>query len=238
LFKFGRKSKAADTLSAVRDMGNAPLTAYQQAENKFFEIYGSAKVESARWFIAAVSALFVIGLLGIAIWRMLPLKEVVPYSVVVNRDTGAVAQVVEAARFNPDDNVRSYFLTKWVEKARTLDPYLTQANLKEAYSFTRDKAIQEFTEYVDQEKPVQQLMQDRTLTRTVKFNAVNPGRESNIAFIRVIEETRSGTGSPTVKRFMFTIHYAITPAKTVEEMRQNPIGIYITHFVKSEEVGN
>lgn len=235
---FRGKKDSVDTLSAVRDMGNAPLTAFAEAQTKFFEIYGSSKVEASRWFVFAMSGLLVIFMLGFAIYQMMPLKTIVPYMVVADRTRGAVAETVEASKFKPDESVRSYFLSKWIEKMRTLDPYLTEKNIKEAYLVTRDKASQEFTDYLREEKPIEQLVKDRSLTRTVNFITINPGKEDNIAFIRVSEETRSGVGKVDIKRFMFTIHYVVTPPKTEEELRVNPIGIYVTHFVKSPELGN
>ncbi|MFC3110191.1 VirB8/TrbF family protein [Undibacterium arcticum] len=235
---FGSNQSKKDSFAAISDMGNAPLTAFAKAEIRFHEIYGSSKVEASRWFVFAVGSLVVIFMMAVAFYHFLPLKTAVPYMVTLNRETGAVAQTVEASKFQPDESVKSYFLSKWIEKMRTIDPYQTQKNIKEAYALTRDKAVQEFTEYLNEEKPIERLVKDSTLTRTVKFISINPGVEQNIAFIRVAEEERTGANKVTTNRYMFTIHYAMTPPKDGEELRKNPIGIYVTHFVKSEEIGN
>lgn len=226
--------KTSDSL--IADMGNAPLTAFQEAENRFFEIYGSSKVESSRWFVAFLAALSVIAMLGLALYNLTPLKTVVPYMVKVDSEVGAVAQVASAANFKPDASVKSYFLSQWVEQVMTLDPYQTQKNIKKAYSVTRDKANAEFTELLNTDKPIERLVGDQALTRVVKVNSVNPGSSDGIAFVRITTEERSGPGAVKTKRYVFTIHYAIVPPQTEEEIRINPIGMFITHFVRSEEV--
>lgn len=231
--RFGSE-KATGNL--IADMGNAPLTAFDEAQNRFFEIYGSSKVESSRWFVAFIVAMGVAALLGIALYNVYPLKTVVPYMVKVDSQTGAVAQVVTAANFKPDAAVRSYFLSQWVEQIMTLDPYQTQKNVKKAFSVTRDKAVTEFTELLRTDKPIERLVGDPSLTRVVKINSINPGSSDGIAFVRVTTEERSGTGASTAKRYVFTIHYATVPPQTEADIRINPIGMFITHFVRSDEV--
>lgn len=224
------------TGNLIADMGNAPLTAFDEAQNRFFEIYGSAKVESSRWFVAFIVAMAVAAMLGIALYNVMPLKTVVPYMVKVDSQTGAVAQVVTAANFKPDAAVRTYFLSQWVEQVMTLDPYQTQKNVKKAFSVTRDKAVTEFTELLSTDKPIERLVGDPSLTRVVKVNSINPGTSDGIAFVRITTEERSGPGALKTKRYVFTIHYALVPPQTEEDLRINPIGMFITHFVRSDEV--
>lgn len=231
--RFG-SGKTTDNL--VADMGNAPLTAFDEAQNRFFEIYGSSKVESSRWFVAFVVAMGVAAVLGIALYNVYPLKTVVPYMVKVDGQSGAVAQVVTASEFKPDAAVKSYFLSQWVEQVMTLDPYQTQKSIKKAYSVTRDKANSEFTELLSIDKPIERLVGDPSLTRVVKINSINPGLSDGIAFVRITTEERSGPGAVKTKRYVFTIHYAIVPPQNEGEIRINPIGMFITHFVRSDEV--
>jgi type IV secretory pathway TrbF-like protein len=162
----------------------------------------------------------------------------VPYMVTVDRQNGAAAQPVAAQAFKPDATVRTYFLTQWVEKLLTLDPYQTEKNIKVAYSLTRDKASREFTEFMQADKPIERLVKDRTLTRVPIINSINPGSDDGIAFVRVTTEERSGAGAPTAKSFMLTIHYVLVPPTSEAELRVNPLGMFITHFVKSDELGS
>jgi type IV secretory pathway TrbF-like protein len=235
-FNFGKKDNALSGDAAIRTMGNAPQTAYQKAEGKFYEIYGSSKVESSRWFVFSMVLLVVVIALALSIAKTMPLKTVVPYIVQVDKVNGAAAHPVSAVNFSPDTNVKSYFLSQWVYKLLTIDPFLTRDNIKAAYLLTRDKASKEYTEYLNEDKPIERLVKDPSLTRTVRINSLNPGAEQNIAIIRVTTEERSGTSAVKVKRYMLTIHYAIVPPTTEEEIRVNPVGIYITHFVINEEI--
>lgn len=232
-----QKTKKASIDEAVREMGNAPQAAYREAQAKFFEIYGSSKVESSRWFLMTIVCLLVILMMAVAIWQMLPLKTAVPYMVTMSRDKGVAAEVVDAKLYQPDENVKIFFLSKFVTNMRELDPYQTQKNIKAAYAVTRDKASKEFTDYLQKEKPIERLVADKSLIRTVNFISVNPGTQDNIAFIRVKEDERTGA-LLTSKTYMFTIHYAFVVPTSMDEIQKNPAGIFITHFDKREELGN
>lgn len=233
MFGFNKQNKSPDQFA--QQVGNAPITAYQRAEKRYFEAHGSPKVEASRWFLFSVVLLIVLILQGVAIYQMLPLKTAVPYMVTLSRDKGVSAEVVEAKNFRPDENVKIFFLTKFVDNMRTLDPYLTQENLRNAFQVCRDKAVAEFTDFLNTEKPIQKLMSDKSLLRTLKFITVNPGTQDNIAFIRVKEVERTGAKESS-KTYMFTIHYQIIPPTTFEMIQKNPAGIYVTHFDKREEV--
>lgn len=233
MFGFKKNSKSSDQFA--EKVGNAPITAYHRAEKRYFEAHGSPKVEASRWFLLSVILLIVLILQGIGIYQMLPLKTVVPYMVNLSRDKGVAAEVVEAKNFKPDENVKIFTLTKFVENMRTIDPYLTQENLRNAYQVCRDKAVTEFKQFLDAEKPVQRLMADKSLLRTLKFITVNPGTQDNIAFVRVKETERTGARESS-KTYMFTIHYEIIPPTTFEMIQKNPAGIFVTHFDKREEV--
>jgi type IV secretory pathway TrbF-like protein len=222
---------------AVKNMGNAPLPAYREAQAKFFEIYGSSKVESSRWFMFSILLMFVVMILGAAIYQILPLKTSIPYMVTMSRDKGVSAQIVDAKTYKPDENVKIYFLSKFIENMRSLDPYQTQKNLKAAFAVTRDKASKEFTDYMQTEKPIERMVADKSLIRTIKFISVNPGSTENIAFIRTSEVERTGA-LETSKTYMFTLHYDFVVPTTAEEIQKNPAGIFITHFDKREELGN
>lgn len=233
MFGFGKKTQSPDDFANA--VGNAPVTAFQKAQRAYFEAHGSPKVESSRWFAVSVLLLICCIVLVLAIAQMMPLKTMVPYMITLSRDKGVAAEVVEAKNFRPDENVKIFFLTKFVDNMRTLDPYQTQSNLKEAYQVCRDKAVSEFTEFLNTEKPIQKLTADKTLLRTLKFITVNPGTQDNIAFVRVKETERTGQRESS-KTFMFTIHYEIIPPTSFEMIQKNPAGIYVTHFDKREEV--
>lgn len=231
----GFKKKSQSPTEFANSVGNAPLTAYEKAERTYFEAHGSPRVESSRWFLVSVMLAIACTALVLTINQMMPLKEHVPYMVTFSKEKGVAAEVVEAKRYRPDENIKIFFLSRFIENMRTIDPYLTQENLRSAYAVCRDKAIAEFRDFLDKEKPVEKLTADKGLIRTVKFVTINPGTQENIAFIRTKETERTGL-KVTVKSYMFTIHYTILAPTEFETIQKNPAGIYITHFDRREEI--
>lgn len=229
------KQKKKPNADSLASLGNAPVNAFTEAKFKFLELHGSSKVEGSRWFAVSILLLLVCISQGLAISKMLPLKTAVPYMVTLSKEKGVSAEIVDAKNYRPDENVKIFFLTRFIENMRQLDPYLTATNIRSAFAVTRDKASIEFTDYVTNEKPNERLAADRNLTRTIKFLSVNPGTQENIAFIRVRETERTGVKESS-KNYMFTLHYEIVPPTDFAMIQKNPAGIYITHFDKREEV--
>lgn len=229
---FGNSNKKSQ--DAMKQLGNAPNTAYENAKAEYFNANGTPRVESSRLFVITIILLVIIVLLGLKIYDTPPPK-MVPYMIALSRDKGVEAKVIEAESFTPNDNIKQFILARFIEDMRTLDPYTTRNGLKSAYKLTRDKAITEFENYLNTEKPVQRITSDPNLVRTVKFITINPGTDTQkIAFIRVREEEKTSDKS-SVKTHMFTVHYDIIPPQTKEDILVNPTGIFITHFDRREE---
>lgn len=215
---------------------NYPATAFEKARLTWYEQYGSAVVGSNRMFLLAVIMVVAVALLCITIMMMMPLKTVQPYLVKVNADGMAVATPVELATYRPGDAEKKYFLSDWAIKLLTLDRFLTNKNLLDAYDRVRDKAIPEFAEYVETNKPAEALRLDPNLTRVVKIRSV-AFISDGAALVRAALETRSGKGNTfTRKNVILTIHYSLVPPKTEQDIFKNPIGLYITHFALSEDL--
>lgn len=227
-----------DTMQAVREMGNAPVTAFQKAELKFYEIYGSPKVESSRWFLVSLALLGMVLALVIAIVSIMPLKRVVPFLIGFDEKSGATLRRAEAKEYTPDAAIRGYFLRDWAEKTFTVDRFLTDKNLKFAYSRTRGKASLELQDFLNEDKPFKRMADDKNYTRVVKIISVDPGKSTEVGFVRFQTEERSGQNEPRIRRYMLTVHYALVPPEEEQDLWANPIGLFVTHFVKSEELGN
>lgn len=199
-----------------------------------FERWGGAVVESNRWFIAFIVMCMVAVLQMYALMQMLPLKTVVPWMITV-KDTGKIEGTpVEALKFTPDDNAKRYFLKEWTTKIFTLDRYLTEKYLVEAYSKVRGNATSEFRQFVNESQPLVVLRTNPELVQNITIRSVSFIQDS-AALVRIRVETRNKTGLKYSDKLV-TIHFAVIPPKTEAEIYANPIGLYITHFAISEDV--
>lgn len=169
-----------------------------------------------------------------AISSMLPLKTVVPWMVSV-KDTGkVVGTAVETIKFEPDENAKRYFLKEWITKVFTLDRYLTEKYLIEAYNSVQGSAIPEFREFIDTNKPLVALRSDPSLVQNITIRSVSFLQDSG-ALIRIRIETRTNGTIKYIDKLV-TLHFSVIPPKTEQEIYTNPIGLYITHFAISEDI--
>ena len=214
---------------------NAPITAYEHARIEWFERYGCAVVDRNRYFLFSLIACAALAAMAFALLALVPLKTVVPYVVRVADNGSAMAAPAAAQRYSPGQPERAYFLAKWVTNLMTLDAYMTERNLAEAYTQTSGVASNEFLDWLKDQRPVEAVKKDPSLVRTVAINTVTP-LEEGIMQVRVRIETRSLSRAPESKRYQVTIHYAIVPPKTEADIIKNPIGLFITHFTINEEL--
>lgn len=216
---------------------NAPITAFEKARIRWFENYGAAIVENRRlFFIAVAQAIAILGLGG-AIFFMMPLKTVVPYTVKVNQESGQVTVApVGMQRYMPGDPEKQYFLAQWATKLMTLDKFMTERYLTDSYILTRDKAVSEIQDWIDHNRPIEAITKDPSLTRTVTIRSVS-FIQDGAALVRATLETRSvNQKAADRKNVLVTIHYAVIPPKTEKEILENPIGLFVTHFAINEDL--
>jgi len=209
--------------------GEAPLVAHEKARIIWFERYGSAIVEKNRYFVLVVLLGLVVLALGLTLFFIMPLKTVVPYVVRVASNGNVAVDVAASRRYVPGQSEQTYFLAHWAEKLLTVDGVLSPPYLREAYSFTRGKAIEEFTDFVRATQPLEAVKADSSLTQSVTLRSINY-LEAGVALVRVSTERRSLSAAPLTKNYAITIHFVIVAPDTEAEILSNPIGLYVTDF--------
>lgn len=216
---------------------NAPITAFEKARLAWFEVYGSAVVEKNRYFVLLFVAGIMIVVLGFAIAAMLPLKKVVPYYIRVADNGTAVVDQSAAngeSSYKPGEAEKKYFLATWVRRLMEMDPNLTKKNIQENYLQTSGKATAELTEYLKEEKPIEQLAADTSLTQTVKINGIT-FLQDDAALVKVSTEKRNKE-TAKVQSWLVTLHFIMVPPTDPDEILKNPLGLYVTHFDVSADV--
>jgi len=213
----------------------APLTAFERARVEWFERYGCAVVERNRMFLGWVLTTMALLAACLAIAALLPLKTVEPYVVRV-ADNGQVAVDRAAAqRYAPGRAERTYFVSRWVQQVLTLDPYLTERQLSEAWRMTSGLATRQLLDWLRTERPLERLRRDPGLSRSIAIVTVVP-LDDSVMQVRVRAETRAGGAEPKSAVIQVTLHYAIVPPRTEAEIMRNPIGLYVTRFSLVEEL--
>lgn len=222
-----------------------PATANRESRLQHFEDYGSARVNSNRWFAAFLLTMFSLVLSLCSIAYMTPLKTIEPYIVKVDSSSGAVDTTsLRAEKYEPGQAEKKYFLSQWASKLLALDSTqlknvqrtITEDNLITAYEQLVDKATSEMSTWIDTEKPIARIATDPTLTRYAQIKSVTfPSNE--IGLIRVRTEERSlRQQAPVYKHLLITVHLKTIPPKDERDIYKNPIGLFISHFSIVEDI--
>lgn len=231
-----RRAKS-DPLVELGLQSNTPPSVYGIAEAKFVEIYGSSKVDAARWFIGAMLALLLAITAVASLALIMPLKEVRPWVVEINPSTGIVNRPVQVERVDPNIAVVKAELARWVEAVYTIDPLRSSELLRWANSRSADKAVGQFTEFRGRERIFERIRNEPEMVREVKVTAVD-ATQRGTAFIFVTVMERVGSEAPSadkIKRYRVTLNYRLTPATQEAELLANPLGILVTFFSDAEE---
>lgn len=216
---------------------NTPISLYADAADRFAEIWGSSKVGEMRMFVIA----FLFGVLALAavgtVLAVLPLKEIRPWLVPINPDTGAVSRPVQIERIDPNLAVVKADLARWAEAVYAIDPLRTSEALRWANQRTADKALGQFAEFRARERIFERIHREPDMVREVKITAVDASQRGT-AFIFLTTTERVGSSAPTpekIKRYRVTLNYKIVPATQEKDLLANPLGLYVTFFSDAEE---
>lgn len=214
----------------------APDTAFEKARRQYFDAVGQPVIERARYFTLLVLAIIAVIALSMTIKSMQPLQKTVPWVVTVNEASGETMVDTQAAtsweRYSPENNLISRELFEWVRPLLSLNgkyPELIERDLASSYYRTRGAAEEKFRRWIDQTKPSQEMVKDRSVIQTARRIAVSY-RDRGMVLMRIGVE-RHSDGQPVQRStYLASIQFVRTMPTTEQEIHTNPMGIYITFF--------
>lgn len=230
----------AATVDGIRAQSNTPAATLGDGAQQFAEIYGSAMVNSARWFVISVACVLLAIAAIATLAVLLPLKEVTPYVIEVNPGSGLVSRPVEVTKVSPNIAVVKSELSRWAEAVYTIDPLRTNDFFKYANVRSRGKAVAQFAEFRGREQVFSRLQKESGLVREVQVSSVDAS-QTGVAFIFLKTLERTGSQSvdaSKVKRYRLTLHYQIDPPREESALLANPLGLYVIFFNEAEERSN
>lgn len=203
------------------------------ASKRYAEGYVLPRVREARALVIMAGALLVAGLEGIALIRLIPLHEKVPYMATLNEDGRLVPDPrVKAVRI---ENVQQAQITaslkRWSRYLLTIDSQL-KTNFPKTALWVRGSAVAELDAWLEKEdRPYERQAKDPALTREVANIVITYG-QGKTAFLHVeLVERNAGVELRRLKKLIQTDYDTI--ADQVSE--ENPIGAAITHFSVANE---
>ena len=157
-----------------------------------------------------------------------------PFVVEVDRN-GAVRAVGAATEsYRPTDAQIAFHLARFIENVRALsiDPVVVRQNWLRAYDYATDRAAVTLNEYARENDPFARVGRE-----TVAVEITSVVRASDSSFqVRWLERVFEGGALKDTRRLTGLFSIVLTPPRTVDAVRKNPLGIYVHAFNWSQDV--
>jgi len=215
--------------------GSAPQnTPYAKAAQEWDNRIGSARVQARNWRIAAFAALGLAGASLTAFIVSASTTHIATYVVPVN-EYGKPGKIeLAGTAYKPSTAETGYFLGQWVGlvRSKSTDGVVIRQNWLSAYNFITSQAEQTLNVFAKENNPFADIGRE---ARTVEVETVLP--RSKDTFQVTWRETAYTGGQPLPpERWTGLFTVKIQPPKTEQQLRANPLGIYITSYQWSREL--
>ncbi|WP_192357291.1 conjugal transfer protein TrbF [Mesorhizobium mediterraneum] len=211
-----------------------PVTPYQKAGQLWDERIGTARVQARNWrFMAFGCLVLATGLSGGLLWQSMQ-GRVVPYVVEVDRfgETRAVGPAMKT--YEPDDAQIAWHLGHFIQNVRSIstDPVLVRQNWLAAYDFATDRAALFLNEYAKANDPFNQIG-----TRSISVQVTSVVRASDTSFqVKWTEQVFERGSLASTARWTAILTIVIRPPSSTDQLRNNPLGIFVNAIDWSREL--
>jgi type IV secretory pathway TrbF-like protein len=217
--------------------GQTPIaeTPYQRAAQVWDERIGSARVQARNWrLIAFGNRLLAAGLAGGLLWQSLR-GTVVPWVVQVDKLGQAQAVAPAIANYRPSDPQIAWYLARFIEDVRSIpdDPVIVRQNWLRAYNFTTAKGAAALNGYARANDPFAKIGKVQV---AVDVSSVIRASDSSFRVAWVERHYENGALTAT-EHWTAILTVVIKPPHDLDDLRKNPLGIFIHAINWSKEFG-
>lgn len=202
---------------------------------------GQEKLRQSRrvaWIVAGIAcgvALFAV----IAIALMMPLKTVVPYTLLVDRTTGYVQLLKGDGRQSlaPDEALTKSLLAQYVIAREEVDVTGVQADYRKVALWSADRARSDYVSMMAPANPASPFqLYPRTTIVAVRIKSVSP-LGPNTAQVRFETERRDqGQSEGPKEAWVSIIRYRfVDAAMSMDDRLINPLGFQVLRYRRDQE---
>jgi len=217
-------------------------TYYEQAEG-----WGKDQQDSLRgsrklaWIVASVAALIAV-IEALALWQMMPLKTVEPYTLLVDKTTGyvQVLKPLEPGAVAGNTALTQSFLVQYVIARESFDINAVQANYRKVALWSEGPEQKRYTSGAQASNPDSLLARlPRTTILETRVKSVTP-MAGNTAMIRFDTVRRDGNGQAQAPQsWVVVVKYKFSgEPMSIEDRYVNPLGFLVTGYQRSAETLN
>jgi type IV secretion system protein VirB8 len=177
---------------------------------------------------------------GVALLAIAPLKTVVPYTILVDRQTGYVQALDPSGRspLAPDAALVNSLLVQYVEAREGFDIAQVQASYAKVGLWSAEAARSDYLRAMDpanRDGPVAGL--PRATTIEVQVKSVSPIAD-HVALVRFDTVRRDGTGATGTRAAWAVVlryRFSAAPMSTADRFH-NPLGFQVVRYRREPEV--
>jgi len=222
--------------SGVR-YGETPTleTPYQRAGQAWDERIGSARVQARNWRLMAFGGFALSASLAAAVVWQAQRGSVTPWVVEVDRLGQAQAIAPATAGYRPADAQIAWHLARFIEDVRSIsaDPVVVRQDWLRAYDFTTERGAAALNDYARANDPFAKVGQTQVAVEVSSVIRASPS-SFRVAWV----ERRYDEGAlVATERWTAILTIVLQPPKTADQLRKNPLGVFVHAVSWSKELG-
>ena len=207
------------------------------------EVFFQLRSQRNRWMVVAVLALIMAVVAMGTVVALLPLKEVKPFVIMVDRTTGAAEKIVQVRPVSlaEQEAVRQAELVSYVTDRETYDIADNQTRIPEVLTRSRDQArsslVALWTKGNENYPPEIYKTRSRLLVKIVSITLLT----ETTAQVRFRKTLESEGERPVERDFVATVGFVFEPRveRNLEDVWKNPLGFVVTNYrVDAETLSN
>jgi type IV secretion system protein VirB5 len=209
-------------------------TPYQRAAQAWDERIGSARVQARNWRLMAFGSLTLsTALAGALIWQG-SRSSVTPWVVQVDRLGQAQAVAPAVAGYRPTDPQIAWHLARFIEQVRSIpaDPVVVRQNWLRAYDYTTDRGALALNDYARANDPFGQVGKVQVGVDVSSVVRASP----NSFRVEWVERHYEDGVLTATQRWSAILTVVLQPPRTAEDLRKNPLGVFVHALNWSQEL--
>lgn len=224
----------------MNDLRREGLADYYEAAESWAQDRqaGSERSRRIAWYVASAAALVAV-LEAVALVSLIPLKREVPYTLLVDRQTGYVEALkpLEERTLSPDAALTRSFLVQYVIARESFDVDSLQENYRKVGLWSADEAKNRYVELMRASNPVGPLATLPKAARVdVRIRSVSSLKPDQALVRFDTVRTDKGSSQEFIENWAAVINFRFSDANmTAEDRLTNPLGFQVVRYRKDPE---
>lgn len=207
------------------------------------EVFFQLRSQRNRWMVVAVLALIMAVVAMGTVVALLPLKEVKPFVVMVDRTTGAAEKIVQVrpVSLGEQEAVRQAELVSYVTDRETYDIADNKERIPDVLTRSKDQArsslVALWTKGAENYPPDIYTTRSRLLVKIISIALLN----DTTAQVRFRKTLETEGERPVERDFVATVGFVFEPKveRNLEDVWKNPLGFVVTNYrIDAETLSN